>query len=102
MIWFYKTLSYQKLIIIIITINLGTIGYSRSSLLEGTHTHMQIKYSYIYTDTYTTNNYNVITKLNIIKQQQHYTNQTTNTCTLQQQKIQQRKQYNKTKNQVLS
>ena len=40
---------------------------------------MQIKYSYIYTDTYTTNNYNLITKTNIMKQQQQYTKQTTNT-----------------------
>ena len=28
---------------------------------EGTYTHMQIKYSYVYTDTYTTNNYNLTT-----------------------------------------
>ena len=48
-------------------INLWTIGSSRSSSLKGTHTYVQIKYSYIYTDTYTTNNYNLITKTNIIK-----------------------------------
>ena len=66
-------------------INLRTISSSRSSLLKGTHTYMQIKYSYIYTDTYTTNNYNLITKTNIMKQQQQYTKQTTNTL---QQKIQ--------------
>ena len=66
-------------------INLQTIGSSCSSLLKGTHTYMQIKYSYIYTDTYTTNNYNLITKTNIMKQQQQYTKQTTNTL---QQKIQ--------------
>ena len=48
--------------------------------------YMQIKYSYIYTDTYTTNNYNLITKTNIIKQQQQYTKQTTAKNTIKQTK----------------
>ena len=55
---------------------------------------MQIKYSYIYTDTYTTNNYDLITKTNIMKQQQQYTKQTTNTL---QQKY---NKANKAKNQL--
>ena len=43
--------------------------YSSSSLPEGTHTCIKIKYSYICTYTYTTNNYN----LTIDKKLQHYT-----------------------------
>ena len=76
---FKKYYSYIHQLFNFYIINLRTIGSSRSSLLKGTHTYMQIKYSYIYTDTYTTNNYNLITKTNIMKQQQQYTKQTTNT-----------------------
>ena len=69
---------------------------------------MQIKYSYIHADTYTTNNYNLTTYKNKNSKLQHYIKQTT--ITLQQQRsntiietIQQNKQFDipKSKNQVL-
>ena len=44
-------IKYVDLIWFDLLFSLETIGYSRSSLPEGIHTHIQIKYSYIYTDT---------------------------------------------------